>query len=93
VACIVFLWDVLSLAFFLLAFNRTLEHPRMGVRKIRFAPGKGNSKLLILFTTRLEIREMATVREQLGSGKGILNVTSGVCVLSGRCYQLAEVGP
>lgn len=40
---------------------RAIETPRAPVKKIRFAPGKGNSKLLVLYTSRLDIRDFMTV--------------------------------
>ena len=39
-------------------FVRTIETPKAPVKKIRFAPGKGNTKIFVLYTTRFDIREV-----------------------------------
>ncbi len=61
---------------------RTIENPRMVVRKIRFAPGKGNSKILVLYTTRLEIRDTTSVRVPIIHDGWIKKC---VCVCVGLC--------
>ena len=40
---------------------RTIETPRAVVKKLRFAPGKGNSKLFVLYNTQLDIRDTLSV--------------------------------
>ena len=37
--------------------HRTIETPKAPVKKIRFAPGKGNTKIFVLYNSRLDIRE------------------------------------
>lgn len=37
--------------------TRSIETPRAVIKKLRFAPGKGNSKLFVLYNTRLDIRD------------------------------------
>ena len=51
-----------SLPFFLLIFSptsppRNVETTRSVVKKLRFAPGKGNLKMIALYNTRIDIRE------------------------------------
>ena len=41
---------------------RTSETPRAPVRKIRFAPGKGNTKLMVLYASRMDIKDASNVR-------------------------------
>lgn len=41
-------------------YCRTVETPRAAVKKLRFAPGKGNTKLIVLYNSRLDIRDAAT---------------------------------
>ena len=63
---------------------RTLDASKAAARKIRFAPGKGNSKLFVLYNTRLDIRDITGVSCEGGGGyrrrsrreewkKGVLN--------------------
>ncbi len=40
---------------------RTVETPRAAVKKLRFAPGKGNTKLMVLYNSRLDIRDASSV--------------------------------
>ena len=37
---------------------RTIETPKAPVKKIRFAPGKGNTKIFVLYSSRFDIREI-----------------------------------
>lgn len=37
---------------------RAIETPKAPVKKIRFAPGKGNTKIFVLYTSRFDIREI-----------------------------------
>ena len=53
----------------LLSPPRNLETPHAAVRKLRFAPGKGNMKLFILYNSRLDIRDTSTVSQREG-GRG-----------------------
>lgn len=51
---------------------RTITSAKGSVKKIRFAPGKGNTKILILYNNRVDVRDalevgVATVREWLPS--------------------------
>lgn len=39
-------------------FSRTIETPKAPVKKIRFAPGKGNTKIFVLYSSRFDIREI-----------------------------------
>ena len=38
--------------------SRTIETPKAPVKKIRFAPGKGNTKIFVLYSSRFDIREI-----------------------------------
>lgn len=44
-----------------LSLTRRLETPRGTIKKLRFAPGKGNSKLFVLYSNRLDIRDTQSV--------------------------------
>lgn len=39
----------------------TLASAKGSVKKIRFAPGKGNTKILILYSNRLDVRDALEV--------------------------------
>ena len=41
-----------------LSVYRTVETPKALVKKIRFAPGKGNSKMFVLYNSRFDIRDV-----------------------------------
>ena len=50
---------------------RTLDASKAVVRKIRFAPGKGNSKFFVLCNTKLDIRDINAVSwGEGGRGEG-----------------------
>ena len=40
----------------------TIASAKGSVRRIRFAPGKGNTKILILYSNRLDVRDALEVR-------------------------------
>ncbi len=52
---------VITLLWPLYIIYRTVETPRAAVKKLRFAPGKGNTKLMVLYNSRLDIRDASSV--------------------------------
>ena len=58
--------------------HRTLETPRGALKKLRFAPGKGNTKMLVLYGTRLDVRDALGV----SLFKSLLTLTSHIVLLA-----------
>ena len=42
-----------------------METPKAVIRKVKFGPGKGNRRSLILYSNRLDIRDIFEVIEKL----------------------------
>lgn len=68
--------------------HRTIETPRAVVKKLRFAPGKGNSKLFVLYNSRLDIRDT----QQVSGCDLTCTLFSAPCMLLGYSDQPDEVG-
>ena len=45
----------------LFVLYRTVETARGAVKKLRFAPGKGNTKMFVLYNVRIDIRDAVGV--------------------------------
>ncbi len=50
------------------------------MKKLRFAPGKGNSKLIVLYNSRLDIRDAISVSDHCISTKSSLSETLTACL-------------
>ena len=44
-----------------LGLSRYMDATRGAIKKMRFGPGKGNKRLVMLYSTRLDIREIYEV--------------------------------
>ena len=42
-------------------FSRYVDTPRAVVRKLKFGPGKGNRRIIMLYSNRMEIRDVSEV--------------------------------
>ena len=45
----------------MICLYRTIETTRAAMKKLRFAPGKGNTKMFVLYNNRIDVREAVEV--------------------------------